>query len=304
MGPKANDESSNSSQSSNMSQFSGCFDDCEDCCDAVFNFTVSNSSAGVDLAEKPPRALRRLPPFWSTPGPQPSNPHPEGGPCRRPLSVGCACDEWVDWNGPVTGMCETYTCQDGIVTEAPGYMVCSPAGIDIPWETLMPERDGIRCDDWFDLHPVEPAECPLCRWVYDWPRGWLNACHLPPCDQVNPGQLCEGDQECGTDQDLNNCGWWDIYRKNSGYEYCQLRPAPRSEFPDTVDWYFPNCRTISNWVTNSNGNQICEGDGAEPLGYNPDWTDDRLDNFGHFDMYIQDGPCLSFGSFASMAGMS
>ena len=33
------------------------------------------------------------------------------------------------------------------------------------------------------------------------------------CYGVAIGSLCEGDGECGTANGLNNCGWWDIYRR-------------------------------------------------------------------------------------------
>jgi poly [ADP-ribose] polymerase 10/14/15 len=54
-----------------------------------------------------------------------------------------------------------------------------------------------------ELVPVESSECP-----YD-PA-------LANCDVVTCGELCEGDGECGTDGNLNNCDSYDIYRKLCG----------------------------------------------------------------------------------------
>ena len=50
------------------------------------------------------------------------------------------------------------------------------------------------------LIPVSEKECP---------QNSISA----TCDQINSGQLCEGNGECGTNNDLNNCGDLAIYRK-------------------------------------------------------------------------------------------
>ena len=50
------------------------------------------------------------------------------------------------------------------------------------------------------LIPVSEKECP---------QNSISA----TCDQINAGQLCEGNGECGTNNDLNNCGDLAIYRK-------------------------------------------------------------------------------------------
>jgi len=52
------------------------------------------------------------------------------------------------------------------------------------------------------LTPVSKAKCPV--------NG-----NLPRCNEVGCGQLCEGDGECGTNQQLNQCnpGMWDIYKR-------------------------------------------------------------------------------------------
>merc|ERR1712159_758167 len=34
-----------------------------------------------------------------------------------------------------------------------------------------------------------------------------------PCNRVAVGQLCEGDGECGTNGNANNCGIYEVYRK-------------------------------------------------------------------------------------------
>lgn len=53
-----------------------------------------------------------------------------------------------------------------------------------------------------DVIQISRAECP------DNPD-------LDPCNLVAPGELCEGDGECGTDKDLDNCDSYDVYRKKT-----------------------------------------------------------------------------------------
>ena len=55
------------------------------------------------------------------------------------------------------------------------------------------------------LIPISPSECPQDS-------------DISNCEQVF-GELCEGDNECGTNPDLDNCGGYDVYRK---------------EYPETV----------------------------------------------------------------------
>ena len=53
------------------------------------------------------------------------------------------------------------------------------------------------------LTPIPSSECPL------------NA-DLAQCDTVADGELCEGDGECGTVSDLDNCnGGYDVYSKTN-----------------------------------------------------------------------------------------
>lgn len=52
------------------------------------------------------------------------------------------------------------------------------------------------------LTPVAVSVCP------DEPKS------MPNCEEVADGELCEGDGECGTDTDLNNCGPYDVYRRS------------------------------------------------------------------------------------------
>lgn len=64
-----------------------------------------------------------------------------------------------------------------------------PAGYTLCGETATGRNyRGYRC-----IRPVAPAECPTNP-------------ELARCDYAAPGELCEGDHECGTSQMLNNCG--------------------------------------------------------------------------------------------------
>ena len=64
------------------------------------------------------------------------------------------------------------------------------------------------------LRTLRGRQCP----------GPIHADTLPPCDAtVAPGDLCEGDGECGTDPTLNNChGYRDVYRRDA----CILPATP------------------------------------------------------------------------------
>ena len=59
---------------------------------------------------------------------------------------------------------------------------------------------GYRC-----ISPIAPSECPADT-------------DLTRCNQAKPGQLCDGDGECGTLESLNNCrgrGNHDVYRAST-----------------------------------------------------------------------------------------
>lgn len=53
------------------------------------------------------------------------------------------------------------------------------------------------------LIPLHPSECPR-------PTELMG---LRPCNSASVGDLCEGDGECGTDVNLDNCLEMDVYRK-------------------------------------------------------------------------------------------
>lgn len=77
-----------------------------------------------------------------------------------------------------------------------------------PDPTTAAPGPAAACGDGLQLAPVAPAACP--------PGDELEANGgrgLPTCDWVGSGELCDGDGECGTDNFLNNCHGWDIYRK-------------------------------------------------------------------------------------------
>ena len=71
------------------------------------------------------------------------------------------------------------------------------------WRPAPPSREAAPAKIY--LVPVEASECPT-------------RVDLAPCTNVACGELCEGDGECGTNQELNNCDGvdgvgGDIYRK-------------------------------------------------------------------------------------------
>ena len=62
-----------------------------------------------------------------------------------------------------------------------------------------------------------PNRCCICSQNGDGESNALSECpanqNMRNCYGVAIGSLCEGDGECGTANGLNNCGWWDIYRR-------------------------------------------------------------------------------------------
>ena len=58
------------------------------------------------------------------------------------------------------------------------------------WRPAPPSREAAPAKIY--LVPVEASECPT-------------RVDLAPCTNVACGELCEGDGECGTNQELNNC---------------------------------------------------------------------------------------------------
>lgn len=68
-----------------------------------------------------------------------------------------------------------------------------------------------------DTRRLSGGSYPLCSdGLYLVPA--INDCFqypamLPHCDEVAPGEQCQADGECGTDNNLGNCWGWDVYRK-------------------------------------------------------------------------------------------
>ena len=96
---------------------------------------------------------------------------------------------------------DVYRKYCGTVTRAP---------IAGPMANPMPRPTADACGE---LVPVAVDECP------DDPD-------LATCDVVACGELCEGDDECGTDSNLDNCDGYDIYRKHCGTPAPTISPAP------------------------------------------------------------------------------
>ena len=124
------------------------------------------------------------------------------------------------------------------------------------------------CD--YSVVPLTASECPSS---FD---ADLN------CNDADCGQLCEGDGECGTTQNANNCdglgpGDYDMYRKvckYCGYEVVALRS---DDCPSTSDL------PPSGPYRQCNGAEIQCGETCE--GDNECGTSNDLNNCGGHDMY-------------------
>merc|ERR1719491_1045020 len=99
--------------------------------------------------------------------------------------------------------------------------------------------------------PLTTVECP-------------SDSNLPNCLDVACGELCDGDDECETDNLLNNCGCgingnpnncFDVYRKTcdaSGQGSCGVNvPLTTEECP--LDSNLPNCLDVAC-------GELCDGD--------------------------------------------
>jgi len=103
------------------------------------------------------------------------------------------------------------------------------------------KASGPRCDDGV-LVALDVADCP----------GELN---IANCANVGPGELCEGDGECGTDVNLNQCGAYDMYRKEAegvkARAVCEVKMSeissgykPKGEFKKNARC-FGTCEALS-----------------------------------------------------------
>ena len=89
---------------------------------------------------------------------------------------------------------------------------------------------------------------------------------MAKCDGagVEPGDLCEGDGECGTDNALNNCGadldlGGDVYRVVARASCPRLEVVtPVGACPDDADIH--DCATPG-----LQPGDLCEGDGRSPV---------------------------------------
>ena len=119
----------------------------------------------------------------------------------------------------VNGNCENAKpCPSGQDTECDGMHVCIPdTGCGPPADatettsttlsisTATPPSDDDACDD-LCLDVIPSDFCP-------------SDLNLPNCLDVGVGEVCEADGECATDDQLNNCGTYDIYaRVVCGYD--------------------------------------------------------------------------------------
>jgi len=133
-----------------------------------------------------------------TPSPTPLPPPPVYKDCNYCKKVYAHGSHFA---GCGASYCNLAQCFDGVVHlrhSKPQAVYNKKSG----WANCPHKVTGVQ--GW--LEPVSKAACPL---------GNKN---LKNCNVVGCGQLCEGDGECGTNNNLNQCnpGSWDIYRRHCG----------------------------------------------------------------------------------------
>ena len=92
------------------------------------------------------------------------------------------------------------------------------------------------CSDGLVLTPVSVPDCPAATE------------RLRDCQRAEPGELCEGDGQCGTRTDINNC-------YDSGYTYPASRDVYRKHNGTTVSWIVDGpCSVVDGCVQSFHGN--------------------------------------------------
>ena len=92
------------------------------------------------------------------------------------------------------------------------------------------------CSDGLVLTPVAVPDCPAATE------------RLRDCQRAEPGELCEGDGQCGTRTDINNC--YDSY-----YTYPASRDVYRKHNGTTVSWIVDGpCSVVDACVQSFHGN--------------------------------------------------
>ena len=124
------------------------------------------------------------------------------------------------------------------------------------------------------IYAIDDGDCP-------------SNLNLSTCDSVQPGELCEGNGECGSDPNLNNCGGYDVYLRTDTV----LDEYASAVFSDTCHNLYPvgveSCPSNNNSAAlatcDSVGfGELCEGDGECR-------TQTSMDNCGSagFDVYFK-----------------
>jgi hypothetical protein len=114
-----------------------------------------------------------------------------------------------------TSTCSNYfaACANVGFNEDGAAVACRQLGGDLGLDLVassrvVPHSIAATCDAGAEcgkcLQALSPSECP-------------SEPNIADCNSVNIGDLCEGDGECGTNQDLNNCGsgGFDVYRREA-----------------------------------------------------------------------------------------
>ena len=92
------------------------------------------------------------------------------------------------------------------------------------------------CSDGLVLTPVSVPDCPAATE------------RLRDCQRAEPGELCEGDGQCGTRTDINNC-------YDSNYTYPASRDVYRKHNGTTVSWIVDGpCSVVDGCVQSFHGN--------------------------------------------------
>mmetsp|Transcript_9698 Transcript_9698/g.19100 ORF Transcript_9698/g.19100 Transcript_9698/m.19100 type:complete len:1276 (-) Transcript_9698:108-3935(-) len=185
----------------------------------VMTFSVEGFEKGVDKTSAPtssPTGVPTLAPTHAptndptnvtTPGPsrEPTR-LPTGGPTHVPTHLPSSVPSEVPSNGPSTSPTESTSPTSAPPTQNP---TLNPATNT----TGSPVTEIDQCAS-LCLEPIPSISCP--KMPHD----------FQSCLNADMGELCDADGECGTDNFLNNCAGYDVYR---------VIPCTMTNWMDPVD---------------------------------------------------------------------
>ena len=98
--------------------------------------------------------------------------------------------------------------------------------------------NSVYANDCGILLPIHSSDCPPNTYSSS------NPFFLPNCNNVEIGELCEGDGECGTNHFLNNCQCGifkcDVYRKTDSFSPTHLISYVPSNIPSNIPSNMPS----------------------------------------------------------------